>query len=105
MESEELKKLPFCIIFKKNKEQNFQNSKYHIFGSLVPRFGQKWIFYKDWASSLVNIYSPLTSCKKSGKKIGIVQFWEKPLTNGRTDGPAGDGTSTCEIVGPIRWNR
>ena len=42
MESQELKELSFCIFFRKDKLQNFQqNAKYPILGTLLPKFGEK----------------------------------------------------------------
>ena len=42
MESQELKELSFCTVFRKNKRLNFQkNAKYPIFGAFLHKFGQK----------------------------------------------------------------
>jgi len=45
--------------------------------------GQQEFFKKNQASSLLFIYDPVTSCKKSEKLMKV--FREKPVTNGQTD--------------------
>ena len=45
MESQESKQLSFCIVFSRNKWQNFEKkAKYPISGPFSPKFWQKWIF-------------------------------------------------------------
>ena len=98
MESQELKELSFCIVFRKNKRLNFQkNAKYPIFGAFLHKFGQKWIFHKNQATSF--FYSPLTSCKKSEKANEPILRKNSYITYKRTN------ELTREIIGPIRWNR
>ena len=72
-ESQELKELSFGIAFRKIKSQFQKNAKYPIFGPFLPKFGQKWIFYKNWALSLSSIYSHVTSCKISDKTNEPIQ--------------------------------
>ena len=63
--------------FWKRKWQNVQkNVKYPILGNFLPKFGQKLIFHKYRTQSLFSIYSSLTACKKSEKKL-MSQFSEK----------------------------
>ena len=45
MESQELKKLPFCIVFNKNNKIFKQNAQHLIFRHFLPKFGQKSIFH------------------------------------------------------------
>ena len=44
MESQEFKKLSFCIVFRKNKRQHLKkkrSKKYPVFGPFLSKFGQK----------------------------------------------------------------
>ena len=43
MESQEFKKLSFCIVFRKNKRQHFKKkeAKNTVFGPFLSKFGQK----------------------------------------------------------------
>ena len=62
MESQELKKLPFCIVFTKNNKifKKKKNGQYTIFRQFLPKFGQKsifQIFIKDFFSKCDQISS------------------------------------------------
>ena len=47
------------------------------FWPILPKIGQKWIFHKNWTSSLFTIYSPLIHATNQKKLMS--QFGEKLL--------------------------
>ena len=53
MKNQELKELLFCVVFRKIKWQHFQEMQISYFGLFLSKFGQKWIFHKNWAPSLL----------------------------------------------------
>ena len=69
MESQNLKELSFCIVFRKMKWQNFQkNAKYPTLGPFCPNLGKNEFSRKIvLCHVLASIVSPLTSCTKSEK--------------------------------------
>ena len=62
-------------------------------GLFLPKYGQKWVFHKNQARPLFSTYSPLTSCKKSGKtnKLILKKIFEI----------MDKWTNTVEIIEPI----
>ena len=71
--------------------------KYPICGTIFLKFGQKWIFHKNWAPLLFKIYSPLTLCKKSEKTNSANSEKNIFLTDERTN----KGEHSVKQVGPI----
>ena len=57
MRGQELKKL-ISDYFQEDQNTYIlkQNTKYHIFGSFLPKYGQKRIFSKNWALSVFRNY-------------------------------------------------
>ena len=87
------KNFHFALFFGKIKK----NAQYPISAPFLPRFGQNWIFHKNWAPSLFSIYIPLNSRKKQKKLMS--QFWKKTRSK-RTN----NRTNTDEIIEYIWWN-
>ena len=87
MESQELKELSFCVIFRKNKwQQNFQkNAKcLTFFGPFNPNLGKNELSTKIGLSHFLASLVPWLQAKNQKKFVR--QFWEKLLTNGRMGG-------------------
>ena len=61
MESQESKEISFCIVFRKNKRQNFFKKIHNtlFLGLFCPNLG------KNWAPSFFRNYSPLISCEQT----------------------------------------
>ena len=88
MESQEFKKLSFCIVFRKNKRQHFKKKKQKIpcFWTLFIQIWAKRNVHKNRVPSLFSIYSFLTSCKKSEKtNEPILSKPTNQWTNDQTD--------------------